>query len=144
MTLAHGLLLRQAYRGDIPAMQRIRREVRENRLVSTVIADEDVREYIEDRGRGWVVEDGTDLIAFAIADASTGSIWALFVGPSHERRGCGRALLDTMVEWLRASGVATIWLTTAPRTRAEAFYRAAGWTDAGVTASGERRFERQL
>lgn len=138
------LMLRPATRADIPAIQRIRRDVRENRLVSIVISDEDVREYIEDRGRGWVVtSDDETTIAFGIADLQTGSIWALFVDPPHERRGCGRILLDTMVDWLRGNGTETVWLTTEAGTRAEGFYRAAGWRIVGRTSAGEVKMERR-
>jgi GNAT superfamily N-acetyltransferase len=141
MSLPPGAVLRQATRDDVAAMQRVRHAVRENRLVSTVIADEDVRHYIEDRGRGWVVETHGAVTSFGVADLVTGSIWALFVEPGFERRGYGRALLEAAVQWLRECGVSTIWLTTEVGTRAERFYRAAGWQEAGLTASGERRFE---
>jgi hypothetical protein len=40
-------MLRAARAADIPAIQRVRASVKENRLVSTVIADEDVRTAIE-------------------------------------------------------------------------------------------------
>ena len=46
-------MLRAARATDIPAIQRVRASVAENRLVSTVITDEDVRAAIEDRGRGY-------------------------------------------------------------------------------------------
>lgn len=39
-------MIRQALASDIPAIQRVRHSVRENRLVSMVIDDEQVREAI--------------------------------------------------------------------------------------------------
>ena len=45
------------------------------------------------------------------------------------------------VEWLRAQGPGPIWLTTEPHTRAERFYRAAGWQEVGLTSTGEIHFE---
>lgn len=134
-------MLRQALASDIPGIQRVRRSVRENRLVSTVITDEDVREAIEETGRGWVVESHGEIVAFAIGNALTGNIWALFVHPDHERRGYGRLLHDTMLKWLWAQGLDRLWLTTAPHTRAQGFYDAAGWTLIGLTEQGELRFE---
>jgi len=81
-------LLRVALRADIAQIQRVRHAVRENRLTSSVVTDDDVRRHLEEQGRGWVVVlDGT------------------------------------------------------PGTRAEAFYRPAGWRDAGPAAHGEIRFE---
>ena len=53
--------LRQATRADVPGMQRVRHAVKENRLVSRVIADDEVIDAIERSGRGWVVEDGGEV-----------------------------------------------------------------------------------
>jgi GNAT superfamily N-acetyltransferase len=135
-------MLRQAIAADISAIQRIRHSVRENRLVSTTISDDQVRDAIEKNGRGWVVESGGDVVAFAIGNAENGNIWALFVHPDHERRGHGRRLHDTMTEWLWSRGLSRLWLTTEPDTRAQRFYEAAGWQLIGLTESGELEYER--
>jgi GNAT superfamily N-acetyltransferase len=135
-------LLRQATVADVPGIQRVRHSVRENRLVSIMISDETVRREIEDTGRGWVIESAGEVVAFAIGNATNGNIWALFVEPDHERRGHGRLLHDTMVEWLWSRGLQRLWLTTEPGTRAQSFYEKAGWQCVGSTASGELRFER--
>lgn len=134
-------MLRSARVPDIPAIQRVRASVNENRLVSTVISDEDVRTAIEETGRGWVVEKDGEVVAFAIGNAMTGNIWALFVHPEHERRGYGRQLHDTMVNCLWVAGLDRLWLTTEPGTRAQRFYQAAGWRLAGTTDRGELRYE---
>jgi aminoglycoside 6'-N-acetyltransferase I len=136
--------LRPATAADIPAMHRVRVAVRENVLGDPdAITADHYREMIEARGRGWVMhEDGGDIVAFAVADQSRRNIWALFVDPAHERRGLGRRLHDTMVAWLFAQSEDTVWLGTEPGTRAERFYRAAGWREAGRQRNGEVRFER--
>lgn len=135
-------VLRQATRSDVPGIQRVRHSVRENVLTSCLITDGEVVDYLERFGRGWVVvNEAGEVIAFAVGDARDGNIWALFVDPAHEGRGHGRRLHDEMVAWLWSRGLARLWLTTEPRTRAERFYRLAGWTDKGLVASGERRFE---
>lgn len=135
--------LRRATDADVPAMQRVRGAVRENRLVSVVLTEDDYRAAIAPPGRGWVaLVDGT-LRGFAVGDARTGNVWALFVEPGFERRGLGRALLDALVAWLAGEGPERLWLTTEPGTRAERFYRAAGWTAAGTTSGGELVFERR-
>ena len=134
--------LRQATRADVPGMQRVRHAVKENRLVSRVIADDEVIDAIERSGRGWVVEDEGEVVAFAICNAVDGSIWALFVDPPHEGRGYGRRLHDVMVEWLHSRGLARLWLTTDPGTRAQRFYERAGWVDRGLQANGEHLYER--
>lgn len=133
--------LRLAARADVPGMQRVRHAVKENRLVSRVIPDDEVIDAIERSGRGWVVEDGGEVVAFAVGNVVDGSIWALFVDPSHEGRGLGRRLHDVMVEWLHSRGLARLWLTTDPGTRAQRFYERAGWVSSGLQANGELRFE---
>jgi hypothetical protein len=74
-------VLRQATFSDIADIQRVRRSVRENRLVSTSISDEQVRESLEHTGRGWVVESRGEVVGFAVGNELTGNIWALFVHP---------------------------------------------------------------
>jgi GNAT superfamily N-acetyltransferase len=134
-------MLRLAIASDIPEIQRIRHSVRENRLVSTVIRDRDVQEAIESRGRGWVVELSGELVAFAIGDAQSGNIWALFVHPDHQGKGFGRQLHDAMLEWLWSQDLDHLWLTTEPRTRAQRFYESAGWQLVGPAENGELRYE---
>lgn len=136
-------LLRPAARADVPSMQRVRGAVRENRLISRVITDADVVDAIEHSGRGWVVEVDSRVVAFAVGNAETGNVWALFVQPEHEGRGYGRRLHDTMVEWLWSLGLSRLWLTTEPGTRAERFYLSAGWLRRSVLPSGEILFERR-
>ena len=133
--------LRQATRFDVDAIQRVRASVRENRLTSTTISDADVLHAIERTGRGWVVEVEGNVVAFAVGNAHTGNIWALFVDPAHERRGYGRRLHEAMVAWLWSLNHDRLWLTTEPGTRAEAFYAAAGWQLAGRTDGGELLLE---
>ena len=134
-------LLRVAVRDDIAQIQRVRHAVRENRLTSGVITDDEVREHLEEFGRGWVIEVDGAIRAFAIGNRVSGNVWALFVEQGHEQRGYGRRLHDTMMAWFWGEGVLRVWLSTGPLTRAERFYRAAGWREVGLTRGGEVRFE---
>ena len=136
-------LIRQALVADIAAMHRVRMSVLENRLVSRRLSEQDYAVEIEVTGRGWIVESEENIVAFAVGNAATGGIWALFVEPSHEGKGYGRQLHDVMVEWLWEQGHDRLWLTTGPGTRAARFYEAAGWQQTEVTADGELRFELQ-
>ena len=122
-------------------MHRVRLAVRENRLTSTVITEADYRRELE-AGAGWVVEENGQVVGFAIANATTGNVWALFVDPACEGRGYGRQLHDAMVGWMASQPAGRWWLTTEAGTRAERFYARAGWTPIGLTESGEVRFER--
>ena len=106
-----------------------------------VIPDEAVREAIDETGRGWVVEVDGQVVGFAIGNAQTGNIWALFVRPGFDRRGFGRLLHDAMVEWLWSRGLDRLWLSTDPDTRAAGFYESAGWKQVGLADNGELKFE---
>jgi GNAT superfamily N-acetyltransferase len=91
--------------------------------------------------RGWVAEEEGVVVAFAIADAGTRSIFALFVAPGYEVRGLGSALLARAVCWLQGASGGAIWLTTAPDTRAAAFYARCGFVVTGREPDGGLRLE---
>jgi GNAT superfamily N-acetyltransferase len=122
-------------------MHRVRLAVRENPLTSLVIGEAQYVSAIEDTGRGWVIEVDNQIVAFAIGNAQTGNIWALFVDPDYEGRGFGRALHDVMVSWLFDRGLRRLHLGTAPKTRARRFYEAAGWSYTGTHQNGEVMYE---
>jgi GNAT superfamily N-acetyltransferase len=131
-------VLRQATIDDIAGMHHVRVAVRENRLSDPGrITPSDYAAAIESLGRGWVAEVDGEIVAFAVGYAS-GNIWALFVHPDHEGRGHGRALHAQMVDWLWSLGLGRLWLTTAPGSRAEGFYRSLGWHPQG-NAGGDVR-----
>jgi GNAT superfamily N-acetyltransferase len=135
-------LIREAQPADIPALMEVRMAVRENRLSRPeLVTPADCLEYITRRGKGWVAEAAGRIVGFAIADLQGHSIWALFLHPDFENQGIGRALHDRMLSWYFAQTAESVWLSTAPGTRAEGFYRRAGWQEAGYTESGEIRFE---
>ncbi|HEY0085667.1 MAG TPA: GNAT family N-acetyltransferase [Allosphingosinicella sp.] len=136
--------LRLATVADVPAMHRIRLSARENRLSDPALVREaDYLPFVA-RGAAFVAEADGALLGFAAADAPAGSVWALFVAPAAEGRGVGRALERRLLAWARAEGLKGLTLTTAPGTRAAAFYRAGGWTETGVTAAGELCFARAV
>jgi len=137
------MTLRIATRADTAELWRVRYAVTENRLTPGRIGDAELHSYLEDHGRGWVVElSPGHLAGFAIGDVRDGNIWALFVDPPLHGRGYGRQLHDVMVAWLFEQGHATLNLGTQPDSRAEAFYRRAGWRPAGGRDEfGDQRFE---
>ena len=139
------MLIREAQVADIPAYMEVRFAVKENPLNTPgLVIYEDNVDYLTRRGKGWVAEEDNRIVGFAIADLQGHSIWALFVHPEYDRRGIGRALHDTMLSWYFSQTDEPVWLSTAPGTRAEAFYRNAGWKDLELLASGEVKFELML
>ena len=138
------MYIRQAHIADIELLTEIRFAVRENVLNNpTLVTYDDYVEYLTRRGKGWVAEEDGRIAGFAIVDMQDHSIWALFVHADFDRRGIGRALHDEMLKWYFAQTSEPVWLSTAPDTRAEGFYRRAGWQETGRTKSNEIRFEMQ-
>jgi GNAT superfamily N-acetyltransferase len=134
--------LRLATIHDIDAMHAVRLAVRENALsAENRVRPEHYRTMLQEFGRGWVHEESDKVAAFGIADHAHQNIWALFVVPGFEGQGIGSELLEAMVGWLFEQSREPVWLTTEPNTRAERFYRAAGWRAMGAAANGELRFE---
>jgi GNAT superfamily N-acetyltransferase len=130
---------------DIPAMHAVRLAVRENRLNDPArVTERSYVRYVE-AGSAWVAA-GPDrtILGFVAADRGEASVWALFVHPDHEGTGVGKALHETLLDWARCQDLGRLRLTTAPGTRAEQFYLAAGWNKAGTSDSGELRFERPV
>lgn len=135
-------LLRQALASDLPGIWTVRYAVTENTLAPGRISDDEVRQAIEETGRGWVVEDQGVIEAFAIGMAATGQVWALFVAPTAQGRGHGTALHAALLAWFRTQGPQRLWLSTGADTRARRFYEKNGWTLAGPYGTDEVRYER--
>jgi GNAT superfamily N-acetyltransferase len=137
-------MLRKARVGDVPAMNHLRLQVRENRLSDPGrITAAMTTQAITAEGRGWVWVEQGEILGFSIARDANPSIWALFVLPGHEGRGIGGALHDAAVDWLWSRGAPRIWLSTDPDTRAARFYRDRGWRETAALPSGEVRLELQ-
>jgi GNAT superfamily N-acetyltransferase len=138
------MIFREATIIDIPQIQIVRNSVKENRLSHpSVVTDDDCKIYLTQRGKGWVCET-ENIVAFAIADLKDKNIWALFVHPAFENKGIGKRLHDMMLNWYFHQTKETVWLSTAPNTRAEKFYRKAGWKEIGVYGKGEIKFEMRI
>jgi GNAT superfamily N-acetyltransferase len=127
---------------DIKELFEVRMSVKENVLMNTdLVTDELCEQYLTQKGKGWVCETDGKIVGFAIADIENDSIWALFIRPEYEGRGIGRKLQDIMLNWYFSNNKEQVWLTTAPNSRAERFYRTSGWVETGWTKNGEIRFE---
>jgi GNAT superfamily N-acetyltransferase len=135
-------IFREAAVADIKAIFVVRYSVKENMLSETDLVDENVCEsYLTERGKGWVCEIDGEIVGFAIADLKDNNIWALFLKPEYEKRGIGRQLHSIMLDWYFSQTPKTVWLGTNPNTRAELFYRKAGWKETGTYGDGEIKFE---
>ena len=137
-------LIRRARLDERDRITEIRFAVKENQLGDpSRVTDADYLWFSENPGI-WVWEEDGQILGFSAADTRDGTIWALFIDPRHEGRGIGRALFKAACDVLRHAGHRTALLTTDPGTRAERFYRAAGWTALGASTDGELIFRSTL
>src|SRR5688572_25140490 len=126
-------MIREAKTSDIPSLQVIRNSVTENALSDpSLVPYEAYVEFLEQRGKGWVYIIEDVIAGFAVADLKENNIWALFVSPLHERKGIGKKLHDIMMSWYFDQHKLNVWLSTSPGTKAEKFYRKAGWKEDGT------------
>lgn len=136
------LTFRQAETADIPGIQIVRNNVKENMLSNPgLVTDKDCEDYLNRRGKGWVCESMGVIVGFSIVDLIDHNVWALFVQPGFDKKGIGKKLHDLMLNWYFERSEHQLWLSTAPGTRAEEFYRRAGWQEAGMHGKAELRFE---
>jgi len=134
--------LREASLSDIPQMSQVRLAVKENALSNpALVTEQDYIDYLSKRGKGWVCELDNQIVGFAIGDLEKKNVWALFVLPAYEGQGIGRELLILLLDWYYTQTTETIWLSTAPNTRAAEFYRSFGFKETGKMPNGELKFE---
>ena len=135
------MIFREATITDVDQIQIVRNSVKENTLSDPgLVTNQDCINYITKRGKGWVCEDAGSIVGFAITDLQENNIWALFILPEYEGKGIGKQLHKIMLDWHFSKSNDTIWLGTAPGTRAESFYRHQGWKETGMHGK-EIKFE---
>lgn len=136
------MIIRAAKIEDIQQIQAVRNSVKENTLSDpNLVTDEDCIEFLTKRGKGWVCEIENEIAGFSIVDLKENNIWALFLHPKFEKQGIGKQLHDVMLNWYFDQTQENVWLGTSPNTRAEKFYRKAGWKAIGKHGKGEIKFE---
>ena len=136
------MLFREATVQDIPLIQVVRNSVKENTLSNpSLVTDATVEDNITNRGKGWVCEVDETIVGFAIVDITGNNIWALFLHPNYEQKGIGKKLHHLMLNWYFMQTNKTVWLSTAPLSRASVFYRMQGWKEVGLYGKNEIKFE---
>jgi ribosomal protein S18 acetylase RimI-like enzyme len=136
------MIFKEATIEDIKQIQVVRNSVKENTLSDpNLVTDKDCEEFITIRGKGWACEIENKIVGFAIVELKENNIWALFIDPKFEKKGIGQKLNKIMMDWYFSQTKDTVWLGTDINTRAEKFYRNAGWTEVGLNGSIEMKFE---
>lgn len=136
------MIFREASIADIGPMHKVRTAVTENPLPDPgMITPVEYEDFMTRRGKGWLCETDNLVVGFSIVDLIDKNVWALFVQPGFEKKGIGKELQRLMLDWYFSKTNDTIWLGTAPDSRAEQFYRKSGWRETGRRKNGEIRFE---
>lgn len=134
---------REANVNDIEQLHRVRMAVKENVLSNpALVTHQDYINYLTTAGKGWLCESNGEVLGFSIVGTEEKNVWALFVSPESEGKGIGKTLHNILIDWYFSHYTGPLWLTTAPGTRAEEFYRRSGWSEKGRQANGEVKFER--
>lgn len=135
------MIYREAHLDDIKPIMKVHFSVKENVLSNPdLVTEKDCEAFLFERGKGWVCDIDGRIAGFSIADLKDHNIWALFIDPEFEKQGIGKKLHDIMLDWYFTQTQKTVWLGTSPNTRAEGFYRKAGWTATGMHGK-EIKFE---
>lgn len=136
--------IRKARLTDIETMFDIRTSVVENyqsreEIAELGITPESVAQMLQTDCGAWIAEIDGKPVGFSIANATEKTILGLFVLPSFEGCGAGRALMEKTEDWLFSQGIAEIWLLTGndSKLRAYGFYLHLGWNPVGVISDGE-------
>jgi GNAT superfamily N-acetyltransferase len=132
---------REAVLSDLESIMEVRFSVTENILSDpSLVTIDDCEDFIFRRGKGWVCVVEEEVVGFSIVDLVEKNIWALFIRPEYAQRGIGKHLHDVMLDWYFSQTQDAVWLGTDPGTRAEKFYRKAGWNHVGMYGN-EYKFE---
>jgi GNAT superfamily N-acetyltransferase len=139
--------IREAQLEDIETLFNIRTSVIENHesreeLATFGITPETIANMLQTDCRAWIAEIEQRPIAFSMANATEKTIFAMFVLPSFEGRGAGRALMQQAEQWLWSQGVEELWLLTGnnPNLRAYGFYLHLGWTPTDIQSDRQIKF----
>lgn len=136
------MIFRVAKIEDLNQILLVRNSVTENTLSNPgSISIDDCIQFITVRGKGWVCEINNEIVGFSIVDLVNNNIWALFMKPAFEGKGIGKQLHDMMLDWYFEQTKINVWLGTSPSTRAELFYKKAGWIEIGKHGNDEVKFE---
>ena len=132
---------REALPEDIPQLHQIRLAVKENVLSNPdLVKEKDYVPFLLTKGKGWLGMFDGKVVGFSIVDLENHNVWALFIHPDYEGNSVGKNLHKLMLDWYFKQTSKTIWLGTAPGTRAEYFYRKRGWKEIGMHGK-EIKFE---
>ena len=126
-------MLRPAAPADLTRIVAIRDGSGGDALSDPAPVSEDALRRLVAAGAVTVWDDAGVIAGFAAVD---GGAIHILVDAAQRSRGIGRALLGWACDTTKRAGCAEARLVLPPGGTAESHYRAAGWKDAGWSASG--------
>jgi GNAT superfamily N-acetyltransferase len=126
-------MLRPAVAADLPRLVAIRARADADALSDPAAAIDGALRRLIAAGAATVWDEAGTIAGFAAV--GEGAVH-LLVDPAQRSRGVGRALLAWACGAAKEAGYAQATLALPPGGTAERHYRAAGWSDAGPSASG--------
>ncbi len=63
----------------------------------SLVTDNDCKEFLIVKGKGWVCTINNTIVGFSIVDLTGNNIWALFLRPEYEKMGIGKRLHDIIL-----------------------------------------------
>jgi len=126
-------MLRPAVAADLPRLAAIRDGSGDDALSDPELVGEALLRRLIAAGAARVWDDEGAVAGFAAVD---GGVVHLLVDAAQRSRGVGRALLAWACVAAKEAGHADAVLMLSPGGTGERHYRAAGWMDAGSSASG--------
>ncbi|BBK41432.1 hypothetical protein STVA_14520 [Allostella vacuolata] len=121
------MTLRRAAAAEIPRLVELAQAATDTPLLAPFRLSVADAAWLADHSDLWVWDADGAIGGFAASDPRDGRIRALVVAPGQDGRGIGRTLLEAACRTLRARGLDSATLSVAAGSRAEGFYRAAGW-----------------
>jgi ribosomal-protein-alanine N-acetyltransferase len=144
---AAAIRLRLAHAHDASAMAQMSRDLIESGLGWTYDAAKITRLIANPETLTLAACDGPALVGFAVMQfgEERAHLVLLAVRQSHQRRGVARSLVNWLLASARTAGIAELSLELrAGNAGARAFYRAMGFSDAGLLPGYYRNRERAL
>lgn len=91
--------------------------------------------YIQPGGNFFLAHDSTELVGFVgmqRVDSATVRLKRMAVMPEHHRKGIGKLLVGSALEWATSTGIKEVVLTTGVHENARPLYMQYGFLDLGL------------
>lgn len=105
--------------------------------------------WLYEHARPFAIYSDNELVGFCMLDVNkrenSYGLWRFMIDEKHQQKGCGRAAMELILEYLAAEGAKEITLSYEPEnTVADKLYRSFGFLPTGEIEDGEIVMKRVL